>query len=419
MKIKTKTATYEEVMSLPPFQHQKPQKPDIFFRTLVRLLSEGDLKAVNFKYTSDDISSLKDQPCFILMNHSSFIDLEIASKMLYPRPYSIICTSDGFVGKDWLLRKIGCIPTEKFVSDVILLKDILYAVKKLNNSILMYPEASYSFDGTATDLPSGLGKFIKKLGIPILFIKTEGAFARDPLYNMLQKRKVDVSAHLHYLLSPEQIKDKTGEEIDAVLKEAFTFDNFRWQKENHVVIDEPFRADGLERILYKCPCCGAEGHTKGKGIGLECSSCGAQWVMNELGEVIRQNGENRFTHIPDWYSWERECVRQEILEGTYKLDVPVSIGLMVNHEAIYMVGDGKLIHDNNGFHLSADDGSFNYEQAPQASYSCYSDYYWYELGDIICIGEKKCLYYCFPKVEGVVAKTRLATEELYKLVNKR
>ena len=50
MKIKTKTATYEEVMSLPPFQHQKPQKPDIFFRTLVRLLSEGDLKAVNFKY---------------------------------------------------------------------------------------------------------------------------------------------------------------------------------------------------------------------------------------------------------------------------------------------------------------------------------------------------------------------------------
>ena len=419
MKIKTKTATYEEVMSLPPFQHQKPQKPDLFFRTLVRLLSEGDLKAVNFKYTSDDISSLKDQPCFILMNHSSFIDLEIASMMLYPRPYSIICTSDGFVGKDWLLRKIGCIPTEKFVSDVILLKDILYAVKKLNNSILMYPEASYSFDGTATDLPSGLGKFIKKLGIPVLFIKTEGAFARDPLYNMLQKRKVDVSAHLHYLLSPEQIKDKTGEEIDAVLKEAFTFDNFRWQKENHVVIDEPFRADGLERILYKCPCCGAEGHTKGKGIGLECSSCGAQWEMNELGEVIRQNGENRFTHIPDWYSWERECVRQEILEGTYKLDVPVSIGLMVNHEAIYMVGDGKLIHDNNGFHLSADDGSFNYEQAPQASYSCYSDYYWYELGDIICIGEKKCLYYCFPKVEGVVAKTRLATEELYKLVNKR
>ena len=141
--------------------------------------------------------------------------------------------------------------------------------------------------------------------------------------------------------------------------------------------------------------------------------------MNELGEVIRQNGENRFTHIPDWYSWERECVRQEIIEGTYKLNVPVSIGLMVNHEAIYMVGDGKLIHDNNGFHLSADDGSFNYEQAPQASYSCYSDYYWYELGDIICIGEKKCLYYCFPKVEGVVAKTRLATEELYKLVNKR
>ncbi|MBQ8996320.1 MAG: hypothetical protein IJ091_10960, partial [Oscillospiraceae bacterium] len=327
-----------------------------------------------------------------MMNHSSFIDLEIASKMLYPRPYSIICTSDGFVGKDWLLRQIGCIPTEKFVSDLVLLKDIIYSVKKLNNSVLMYPEASYSFDGTATDLPAGLGRFIKKLGVPVLFIKTEGAFARDPLYNMLQKRRVDVSAHLHYLLSPEDIEKKSGEEIDVILKNAFTFDNFRWQKDNNVRISEPFRADGLERILYKCPCCCKEGCTKGSGTSLICSSCGTEWEMNELGEVICKNNDCAYTHIPDWYRWERESVKNEILDGTYILDTDVSIGLMVNHDAIYMVGEGTLVHDPSGFHLQAKDGSFKYDQPPKASYSCYSDYYWYELGDIICIGDKKCLY---------------------------
>ena len=33
-----------------------------------------------------------------------------------------------------------------------------------------------------------------------------------------------------------------------------------------------------------------------------------------------------------------------------------------------------------------------------------------------CIGDKKILYYCFPKDSGdIVAKTRLATEEIYKL----
>ena len=49
-------------------------------------------------------------------------------------------------------------------------------------------------------------------------------------------------------------------------------------------------------------------------------------------------------------------------------------------------------------------------------YSLYSDYYWYEIGDVICIGDHDALYYCFPKDKDVaVAKARLATEELYKM----
>lgn len=51
------------------------------------------------------------------MNHSSFIDLKIASTVLYPSPLNIVCTSDGFVGKERLMRSLGCIPTRKFVTD--------------------------------------------------------------------------------------------------------------------------------------------------------------------------------------------------------------------------------------------------------------------------------------------------------------
>ena len=58
-------------------------------------------------------------------------------------------------------------------------------------------------------------------------------------------------------------------------------------------------------------------------------------------------------------------------------------------------------------------------QIPRAFLAChrlYADYFWYELGDMICIGDRDVLYYCFPQGNGdVVAKTRLAAEELYKL----
>ena len=90
--------------------------------------------------------------------------------------------------------------------------------------------------------------------------------------------------------------------------------------------------------------------------------------------------------------------------------------MMVNTKAIYHVGQGVLEHSAQGFVLDGCNGKLHYEQKPKASYSLYSDYYWYEIGDMICIGDMKTLYYCFPKQSGdIVAKARIATEELYKM----
>ena len=73
-----------------------------------------------------------------------FIDLKIAARLLCTRPFHIVCTSDGFVGKRWLMRSIGCIPARKFMTDVTLVRDMVYAVRELRSSVLMFPEASYS-----------------------------------------------------------------------------------------------------------------------------------------------------------------------------------------------------------------------------------------------------------------------------------
>ena len=415
MKTKVKTADFDYVMSIPREAHKDPKKPNLFFRTLMRVLGSFDLAATHFSYTCEGLENAGKGPWLILMNHSAFIDLEIVSRIIYPKPYCIVCTSDGFVGKDWLMRNLGCIPTEKFVSDLTLIRDMQYAVDVLKTSVLMYPEASYTFDGTATPLPRGLGVLVKRLGVPVVMIKTEGAFARDPLYNCLQKRDVHVSASVRCLIDKDQIDKLSRKEIESIIDDAFTFDNFKWQKDTGTIIDEPFRADGLERIMYKCPDCGTEGEMTGKGTILKCAHCNKTWTMNEYGEMAADDGNTRFSHIPDWYKWEREEVRNSLIDGSYLLDTDVSIGMMVDHNAIYMVGKGHLTHTNQGFTLTGCDGRLEYHQHPLESYSLYADYYWYEIGDMICIGNKDGLYYCFPEKNGVVAKTRLAAEELYKL----
>lgn len=421
MKIKNRALAYEKVLSIQPEPHLLPKRPSIFYRTLLKAFSRPDLRAVDFSYTTQGMERLgSDEPALFLMNHSSFIDLKIAATVLYPRPFNIVCTSDGFVGKQGLMRNLGCIPTKKFILDTTLVRDMRYAVETLHDSILLYPEASYSFDGTATPLPASLGKLLKMLKLPVVMIKTSGAFLRDPLYNMLQLRKVKVSAVLSYVLSPEEIHAKSAAELNKILTALFTFDNFRDQQEHHICVDEAFRADGLNRVLYKCPCCQAEGKMEGKGTHLRCKHCGMGWELDEYGWLRTESGDAVFSHIPDWFAWERDCVRRELEDGRYRLELPVEIRMLVDSKCLYTVGDGTLVHTADGFHLTGCGGKLDYRHSPASSYSLYSDFYWYELGDMICIGDANALYYCFPKTtEDVVAKARLAAEELFKMQRRR
>lgn len=421
MKIKQIEKSYTEVLAMPQPEHKKPMRQPGFLRPVLREVCRFLLMFSKFSYEKTGMEKLeKGEPCLVLMNHSSFIDLEIAAFLMADREWHIVATLDGFVGKAWMMRLLGCISTKKFINDVTLVRDMRYTVNELQASVIMYPEASYSFDGTATPLPDSLGKCIKLLGVPVIMIRTEGAFLRDPLYNCLQVRKTNVSAKMEYLLSPEDIKEKSPEEINAIVNKQFDFDNFKTQQEKGILIKEKFRADGLHRVLYKCPHCLTEGKTRGEGITLTCMECNSVYELTEDGFLKCLTGDTRINHVPDWYRWERECVRKELETHTYRLDTAVDIYMLVNTKCVYKVGEGQLVHTEEGFHLTGCEGQLDYKLKPQASYSLYSDFFWYEIGDMISIGDEKVQYYCFPKHgENIAAKTRLAAEELYKIVKRK
>ncbi len=422
MKIKLEQKSHKNVAELPVYKNKTPKKQRAFWRFLMKTLSAKDLKDCRFTYELEGMEKLgKDEPCLFLMNHSSFTDLEIFSTLFSDRQYHIVMTLDGFVGKEWLMRSLGCIPARKFITDMPLVKDIVHCLKDLGSSVLMYPEASYSFDGTATVLPSSVGKCLKLFNVPVVMITTEGAFHRDPLYNGLRKRDVAVKATVKYLLSVEDIKSKSVKELNEILKKEFSFDHWKWQRENRIKVTEPFRAEGLERVLYKCPVCGKERVMRSSGIEISCSSCGATWELGEDGGLVRKDAADKydgydFSYVSDWYRWERDMVKKEIAEGKYYLDIPVDIIAVKDLHSAYQIGEGRLVHSVNGFNLTGCNGELEYHQSAKNSYSLYADYFWYEIGDMVSIGTMDIQYYCFPKDKSVnVAKVRLATEEMYKL----
>ena len=417
MNIKVVKMPYEKVIALPKPRHQKPKKPWFAIATLVRILSQIDAWQTKFSYTC--VNNIPDEPCMILMNHSSFIDLKLASRIFYPRKYQIVCAADAMVGLGWILKPLGCIPTQKFVNDMTLIRDIKYALQNNKASVLMYPEAGYTFDGKCVTLPEKFGNLFKLLGVPVVMITTKGAFARNPLYNGIKNRNVKVSAEVKCILSKEDVKSKSVEEIDSVIKEAFSFDNFAWQYENKIKISEDFRADGLGNLLYKCTECLSEGEMVGEGVTLYCKKCEKKYTLTEYGRLEALDGSTKFPHIPDWYDWQRKSAEKEVDDGTYGFDEKVKINMMVDYKAIYDIGEGRLVHNEEGFKLYADNGELIYEQKPLFAHSICVDLHWYEKGDAVCIGDKNGLFYCMLDKGYKVTKTRFAVEALYSKLRPR
>ena len=419
MKIKTLEKSYDEVMAIKPPKHLQPTKTNLFWQTLTKVISETILLSTHFTRSEVGMEKLgKNEPALILMNHSGFTDFEIAYSMLYPRKFNTVAAYETFMGLEWLMRSIGCFSTRKYIADFHLVRDIKYCLENNKSSVLMYPEAVYTLDGTCVTLPSTLPKFIKLLGAPLCMIKTNGVYLHNPAYGYVQNRDVPMHAELRYVLSAEQIQQMSAEEIKEVVEREFDYDDFRWQKENNIVIDEPFRADGLHRILYKCPHCKKEGKMDSNGIHLTCTECGKTWELTELGYLKATEGETYFDHVPDWYKWERECVKQEILDGKYGFDVPVDIMMMVDTNALYKVGSGRLTHNmEEGFHLTGCDGKIDYHQSSKSMYTCEATPYWYQIDDVIGMGDNDILYFAFPtEHREVVGKVKLAVEEIFKIL---
>ena len=155
---------------------------------------------------------------------------------------------------------------------------------------------------------------------------------------------------------------------------------------------------------------------KTSGEDLMCSSCNSRWHLEEDGSLSGKV----FSHIPDWFRWEREETEKEIADGRYRLEIRVKIMLQVDFSAVYEVGKGTLRHTPEGFHLTSDDGEIDYSTSPLDNYSLSCDIFWYEMGDMISIGDDRRIFYLFPEDgQMVVSKARFATESFYRRAKER
>ena len=387
-----------------------------FWTGLIWVLSKIALIGKNYKVETVNMEDLK-PPYMLLSNHMHFIDFELAAMATWPHPVSNVVSIDGYVIKFFLLEWIGAIATRKFTTDIHLVKSIRKVLQR-GDILAMYPEARYSPCGTTAFLPDSLGKLIRMNKVPVVAVVHHGNHLYAPFWNFRNKRKVPFHTVFTQILTAEQVKTMSVEEINAAVRKALQYDDYQYQKDNGIRITEPYRAEGLHKVLYQCPHCLEEFQMDSKGAELFCNACGKRWVWQEDGYLKATEGQTEFDHIPDWFNWERQQVAKQIDEGTYSFSDEVKVYSLPRVLRYIPLGKAKLTHDpENGFQLEGHyrDARYYIHREPAQTNSLHVEYDFGPLKSVDCldISTENDSFYCIPTKKNILTKLAFATEEIY------
>ncbi len=265
---------------------------------------------VIYKYKVKDI----EKPSIVLANHGSFIDFVYAGTMLRKKAPNFIMARLYFyrliVAN--FVRSFGCFPKSMFTADLESAKNCLRVLK--NDGVLaMMPEARLSTAGRFEDIQEGTFAFLKKNGVPIYTVKIEGDYFAKPKWGDKMRRGAVVEAELDILLTADEVREASVEEIKARVIDRLYYDEFEWiKKHENLRYKSKTLAVGLENILSTCPRCHGKYTLRTDKRDILCEKCGRLATIDDRYSFTEKD---LFNNFGEWYDWQYREMEKEIREN--------------------------------------------------------------------------------------------------------
>lgn len=401
-----------------PFDRRRePPKQNLFIMPLLWLWCWIATRSGHLRIHKNGMKGLR-PPFLVLGTHHAFMDFYVTPLCLFPHRANYVSELEGFENYgEWPYRQIGCLGTRKFVNDTALVRNIRRCMER-RGILVLYPEARYANVGTSSLLPPSTAKLIRYLKVPVVTINMKGNYLQSPIWNLKKRRGVRLEAEARLLLTAQDAETMPERQIQDMVQQALAYDEYDWQYRTGMIVRAPWRAEGLEHPLYRCPACGKEFQMHTEGAELFCGACGARWRMTELGKLEGVNTSSGFSHIPDWYEWERRTVEEEIGRGAYRFDARVRVQSLPNAVNFISLGEGRLQHGTSGFSLTFTDYGEQQEKTLRfpagSTFSIHTEYDYRGQGECITLSTPDNTYFLYPLEPGFSAtKLQFAAEALW------
>ena len=231
-----------------------------------------------------------DGPFVVVANHVSFMDFALVMLSIYPRRLNAVAAQKFFFYRplDRLLPLMGCIAKKLFDADAAAIKGIMGVIRS-GGRLLLFPEGRCTTHGSYMGIHKANGKLLKKLAVPVVSCRIEGAYICMPFWRK-GLRFGPVSVTLASLFTPEELSDLSVDEVNRRLDRRLSGADATAPPRLSVTLTARRLVEGLENILYICPACGEEFTLATAGNVISCAQCRAEAVMGRDGRLRWANG---------------------------------------------------------------------------------------------------------------------------------
>jgi len=282
---------------------------NFIFAVLRSILTPILWQKYRFKFEYETSKEIR-RPCVILANHQTSFD-QFAVGIGFKFAMNFIASDSIFRHgiQSWFMKIIARpIPFSKGSTDASAIIRMFNIIKQ-GGSVGMFVSGNRSFYGEECTLKPGVGKLVKKMGVPVVLVKLRGGFNTKPRWKN-KPNTGKMRAGVIRVIKPEEMETLSGAQLDEIIIRELYTNEFEWNAKEKIEYRGKYKAEYLERVLFYCPECKKLESLISDGNEFFCNECGMRVKINETGFFNKvNNAANTPDTILEWSKMQLEHIK--------------------------------------------------------------------------------------------------------------
>jgi 1-acyl-sn-glycerol-3-phosphate acyltransferase len=278
------------------------------------LYSPSLLKRNNVE--ASGVELLPDPPFVLMADHANALDPYVLGSFSRS-PIRYMANIEGVHPfKAVFAELVGAYGRRKGASDLAALR-ATFDLSRSGEAIGLFPEGDRSWDGSSSAIRPGAGKLAKRLGVPLVLARQKGNYLARPRWASRSRSGVWSVEFLAF--GADELGRMPDALVETIIAAAVSKNEIKdaLREGRHFECDRS--AEGIGRLLWRCPVCGKADSIGGRGNLVGCHRCGSRWALDANCRVRPLNAPlsihaAEIADLKDWHDWQVSTL-PELSEG--------------------------------------------------------------------------------------------------------